>query len=71
VLGEGLAPLAADGVPGWRDTLPLPPGQPVTGIWRELAAWAAAPGGGGLAIADYDPGLRYLCLAQFAAEVTA
>jgi hypothetical protein len=66
VLGEGLVPLASDGVRGWRNTLPLPPGQPVTGTWRELAAWAAAPGGGGLAIADYDPGLRYLCLAEFA-----
>jgi 4-hydroxymandelate oxidase len=65
VLGEGLAPLAEDGVRGWRNTLPLPPGQPLTGTWRELAAWTAAPGGNGLAIADYDPGLRYLCLAEF------
>jgi hypothetical protein len=64
VLGEGLAPLVGD-VPGWR-SVPLPPGQPLTGVWRELAAWAAMPGRGSLAIADYDPGLRYLCLAAFA-----
>jgi hypothetical protein len=64
VLGEGLAPLAGD-LPGWRSA-PLPPGQPLTGVWRELAAWSPAPGRGVLAIADYDPGLRYLCLAAFA-----
>ena len=55
-----------DGVPGWRSRLTLPHGQPLTGVWRELAAWAAAPGDGSLAIADYDPGLQYLCLAVFA-----
>ena len=64
VLGEGLAPLVGGDVPGWR-SVPLPPGQPLTGVWRELAAWAAVPGRGSLAIADYDPGLRYLCLAAF------
>jgi len=63
VLGEGLAPLAGD---GWPDALALPPGQPVTGVWRELADWAAAPRGDGLVLADYDPALRYLCLAAFA-----
>jgi hypothetical protein len=65
VLGEGLAPLVGGDVPGWR-SVPLPPGQPLTGVWHELAAWAAVPGRGSLAIADYDPGLRYLCLATFA-----
>jgi hypothetical protein len=64
VLGEGLVPLAGGDVPGWRSR-PLPPGQPLTGVWRELAAWTAEPGGDRLAIADYDPGLRYLCLAAF------
>jgi 4-hydroxymandelate oxidase len=64
VLGEGLVPLVGGDVPGWRSR-PLPPGQPLTGVWRELAAWTAAPGGDSLAIADYDPGLRYLCLAAF------
>ena len=66
VLGEGLGPLAVGDLPGWRSVM-LPPGQPLTGVWRELAAWSAGPGRGGLAIADYDPGLRYLCLASFAA----
>jgi hypothetical protein len=42
------------------------PGHPTTGVWRELAAWAAAPGGGRFAMADYDSALRYLCLAAFA-----
>jgi hypothetical protein len=68
VLGEGLAPLAGGDRPGWR-SVPLPPGQPLTGVWRELAAWSAGPGRGGLAIADYDPGLRYLCLASFRRSV--
>jgi hypothetical protein len=64
VLGEGLAPLAGGDRPGWR-SVPLPPGQPLTGVWRELAAWSAGPRRGSLVIADYDPGLRYLCLAGF------
>jgi 4-hydroxymandelate oxidase len=65
VLGEGLGPLAGDGETGWGRTLALPAGQPLTGVWRELAAWAAAAAGGSLTIADYDPALRYLCLATF------
>jgi hypothetical protein len=65
VLGEGLAPLVGGDLPGWRP-VPLPPGQPLTGVWRELAAWSAGPDRGALVIADYDPGLRYLCLAGFA-----
>jgi Chalcone and stilbene synthases, N-terminal domain len=65
VLGEGLAPLVGGDGPGWR-SVPLPPGQPLTGVWRELAAWAAVPSRGSLVIADYDPALRYLCLAAFA-----
>jgi hypothetical protein len=64
VLGEGVASLAGDGVPGWRSTFTRP-GHPTTGVWRELAAWVAAPGGGRFAIADYDSALRYLCLAAF------
>src|SRR6201999_3263286 len=64
VLGEGLVPLVGGDMPGWRSR-PQPPGQPLTGVWRELAAWAAEPGGDSLTIADYDPGLRYLCLAAF------
>jgi 4-hydroxymandelate oxidase len=66
VLGEGLAALAGDGVPGWQSVLTLP-GHPATGVWRELAAWVAAPAGGSFAIADYDRALGYLCLAAFAA----
>jgi len=65
VLGEGLAPLADGDRPGWR-SVPQPPGQPLTGVWRELAAWSAGPGRGSLVIADYEPALRYLCLAAFA-----
>jgi hypothetical protein len=66
VLGQGLAPLAGGDVPGWRSA-PAPTGQPLTGVWRELAAWAMGARDGALAIADYDPGLRYLCLAAFVA----
>jgi hypothetical protein len=71
VLGEGLTPLAGDGVPDWGRTLRLPAGQPLTGVWRELAAWAAAPADGSMIIADYDPALRYLCLATFAKAASA
>jgi 4-hydroxymandelate oxidase len=69
VLGEGLVSLAGDGVPGWRSVFTLP-GHPTTGVWRELAAWVAAPGGGCFAMADYDSALRYLCLAVFAKVAT-
>jgi hypothetical protein len=68
VLGEGLASLVGGGGPGWRIAHP-PPGQPVTGVWRELADWIAAPGDM-LVLADYDPALRYLCLAAFATPAT-
>jgi hypothetical protein len=71
VLGEGLTPLAGDGVPGWGSALTLSAGQPLTGVWHELAAWAAASDDGSLTIADYDPALRYLCLATFAKVASA
>ncbi len=45
----------------------MPGGQPSTDVWwglaDELALGANSPGV--LVIADYDPGLRYLCLAAF------
>jgi len=45
----------------------VPPGQPSTGVWwgliDELAAAAGRPDL--LVAADYDPGLRYLCLTAF------
>jgi hypothetical protein len=42
-----------------------PPGQPSTGVWWELVGELAgrADGADLLVAADYDPGLRYLCLA--------
>jgi len=40
-----------------------PAGQPFTGIWRDLAAELARADL--VVVADYDPGLRYLCLAGF------
>jgi hypothetical protein len=42
-----------------------PPGQPSTGVWWELAGefTDGADGADLLVAADYDPGLRYLCLA--------
>ena len=42
-----------------------PPGQPSTGVWWELAGELAggADAADLLVAADYDPGLRYLCLA--------
>ncbi len=45
----------------------MPAGQPSTDVWwglaDELASDADRPGR--LVVADYDPGLRYLCLAAF------
>jgi hypothetical protein len=45
----------------------MPPGQPSTGVWwgliDELASDAGRPDL--LVAADYDPGLRYLCLTAF------
>ncbi len=45
----------------------MPPGQPSTGVWwglmDELAGKAGRPDL--LVAADYDPGLRYLCLTAF------
>jgi hypothetical protein len=45
----------------------MPPGQPSTGVWwgliDELASDVGRPDL--LVAADYDPGLRYLCLAAF------
>ena len=45
----------------------MPPGQPSTGVWwgliDELASDAGQPDL--LVAADYDPGLRYLCLTAF------
>jgi hypothetical protein len=45
----------------------MPPGQPSTGVWwgllDELAGDAARADL--LVAADYDPGLRYLCLTAF------
>jgi 4-hydroxymandelate oxidase len=45
----------------------MPPGQPSTGVWwgliDELAGDAGQPDL--LVVADYDPGLGYLCLTAF------
>jgi 4-hydroxymandelate oxidase len=46
-----------------------PPGQPATGVWWELIDELADDAGRPdlVVAADYDPGLRYLCLTAFAA----
>jgi hypothetical protein len=44
----------------------MPPGQPSTGVWWGLIDELSAEAGPGLVVAaDYDPQLRYLCLAAF------
>ena len=45
----------------------MPPGQPSTGVWWGLIdELGGGPGHPGLLVAaDYDPGLRYLCLTAF------
>jgi 4-hydroxymandelate oxidase len=66
VLGDALA--AVWTVPAAGRVRVMPPGQPSTGVWwglvDELTSDAGRPDL--LVAADYDPGLRYLCLTAFA-----
>jgi hypothetical protein len=62
VLGGGLAALADD-VKADRVVL-ADPAQPMTGVWESLAALDLDTAGR-IAVADYDPALRYLCVATF------
>ncbi|WP_327004813.1 2-hydroxy-acid oxidase [Dactylosporangium sp. NBC_01737] len=62
VLGGGLAALADDVK---ADLVVLAdPAQPMTGVWESLAALDLGTAGR-IAVADYDPALRYLCVATF------
>jgi 4-hydroxymandelate oxidase len=65
VLGNALA--AQWSAPAAGHVRVMPPGQPSTGVWwgliDELASAAARPAV--VVAADYDPGLRYLCLTAF------
>jgi 4-hydroxymandelate oxidase len=66
VLGDALA--AVWTAPAAGRVRVMPPGQPSTGVWwglvDELTSDAGRPDL--LVAADYDPGLRYLCLTAFA-----
>jgi hypothetical protein len=67
VLGDSLAaawPGPAEGCGRRAPVRAAAPGQPSTGVWWELIAELADDDAGpGLVVAaDYDPGLRYLCL---------
>jgi hypothetical protein len=67
VLGDGLAaawPAPAQGCGRPARVRAAAPGQPSTGVWRELVEELADDTGrpGLVVAADYDPGLRYLCL---------
>lgn len=65
VLGGELARQPLAGLPAGVHVRAVPYGQPGTGVWWELAgnlaAWTAARTR--VVLADYDPGLGYLCLA--------
>ena len=65
VLGDALAAVWA--APAAGRVRVMPPGQPSTGVWwgliDELAGAAGQPDL--LVVADYDPGLGYLCLTAF------
>ena len=65
VLSDALA--AAWAAPAAGRVRVMPPGQPSTGVWwglvDELSSDAGRPDV--LVAADYDPGLRYLCLTAF------
>jgi hypothetical protein len=58
-------PVPSAGTSLAAQVLAAPPGQPCTGVWWELAAalpgWTAT--GRLVVLADYDPALRYLCVA--------
>ncbi|WFE36207.1 hypothetical protein [Micromonospora sp. WMMD975] len=62
VLGAGLAGVATGASP----VTVVPPGQPMTGVWWALLdRLDEGPGRDGTVVAaDYDPELRYLCLAR-------
>jgi 4-hydroxymandelate oxidase len=68
VLGGELARLPVAGLPAPVYVRAAPAGQPGTGVWWELAGslagWVAARRRA--VLADYDPGLGYLCLAMAA-----
>ena len=71
VLGDGLAALWTPAVsapaPAAMRVRVMPPGQPSTAVWWGLIDELASEAGGSdlLVAADYDPQLRYLCLAAF------
>jgi 4-hydroxymandelate oxidase len=66
VLGDALAAVWA--APGAGRVRVMPPGQPSTGVWWGLIDELTGDAGhsGLVVVADYDPGLRYLCLTAFA-----
>jgi hypothetical protein len=68
VLGEALAALWP--APAAGRVRVMPPGQPSTGVWWGLVDELTTEAGRAALIvaADYDPGLRYLCLAGFDTE---
>jgi hypothetical protein len=73
VLGNGLtrqrAAVPVD-IPAVDQVLIAPAGQPVTGVWWELAGglpgWSAS--GRRVLLADYEPELRYLCVSAIDVE---
>jgi hypothetical protein len=71
ILGGELASLAEPGgLPAGCEIRVAPSGQPYTGVWWELAGglagWTAQ--GRRVVVADYDPALRYLCVACLGVE---
>lgn len=70
ILGRELARLVREsgtgGLPPSGEVRVAPPGQPGTGVWWELAGEMTRwPAGRRVILANYDPALRYLCLAGF------
>jgi len=65
VLGDALAAVWTE--PAAGRVRVMPPGQPSTGVWWGLLDELDGDGGHPdlLVVADYDPGLRYLCLTAF------
>jgi hypothetical protein len=68
VLSDALA--AAWPAPAAARVRVMPPGQPSTGVWWGLIDELASDAGRAdlVVAADYDPGLRYLCLTAFDAR---
>ena len=65
ILGETLRTHMGHGGAGATALRTVPAGQPSTGVWWALVDELAQPQAEHVVVAEYEPALRYLCLATF------